>query len=62
MEGRGRSTTVMCASLVKAGVCDNWEEALKAIQKGRSVCKLNSSMRKALTEWQNVYMENKKGI
>lgn len=50
----------MCASLVKAGACNNWEEALKAIQKGRSVCKLNGMMKKALTEWQAVYMENKK--
>lgn len=60
--GRGRSTTVMCASLVKAGLCSKWEDALKVIQKGRSVCKLNSSMRKALSEWQDTYVDSKKSI
>ena len=60
--GRGRSTTVMCASLVKAGLCSKWEDALKVIQKGRSVCKLNSSMRKALSGWQDTYVDSKKSI
>mmetsp|Transcript_13252 Transcript_13252/g.17336 ORF Transcript_13252/g.17336 Transcript_13252/m.17336 type:complete len:251 (+) Transcript_13252:31-783(+) len=58
--GRGRSTTVMCAALVKAGEADTYEEALKLIQKGRSVCKLNSSMRKALSAWQATYIDGKK--
>eukprot|EP00540_Astrosyne_radiata_P005353 CAMPEP_0116830948 /NCGR_PEP_ID=MMETSP0418-20121206/5055_1 /TAXON_ID=1158023 /ORGANISM="Astrosyne radiata, Strain 13vi08-1A" /LENGTH=277 /DNA_ID=CAMNT_0004460125 /DNA_START=29 /DNA_END=862 /DNA_ORIENTATION=- len=60
--GRGRSTTVMCAALVKAGIFDNWDEALeKGIKLGRPVCKLNRLMRKALTAWQAEYIDGKKG-
>lgn len=61
--GRGRSTTVMCATLVKMGMYANYEEALeKGIRPGRPVCKLNSNMRKNLTEWQRIYIDGKKGI
>jgi len=60
--GRGRSTTVMCAALVKAGEVSTWEEAIKVIQKGRPVCKLNGMMRMALTEWQTTYVDGKKGV
>ena len=61
--GRGRSTTVMCASLVKMGLFANYEEALeKGIKPGRPCCKLNKMMRKNLTEWQNIYIDGKKGI
>lgn len=61
--GRGRSTTVMCAALVKMGLFANWEEALeKGIRPGRPVCKLNKMMRKNLTEWQRIYVDGKKGI
>ena len=61
--GRGRSTTVMCAALVKAGFFKTWEEAFeKGIKPKRSVCKLNSSMKRALTIWQNNYMEQKKSV
>mmetsp|Transcript_51432 Transcript_51432/g.61893 ORF Transcript_51432/g.61893 Transcript_51432/m.61893 type:complete len:282 (-) Transcript_51432:549-1394(-) len=60
--GRGRSTTVMCACLVKAGMFDNWRDAFeKGIKPGRKVCKLNSAMRKVLTEWQRDYVDGKKG-
>lgn len=61
--GRGRSTTVMCAALVKAGLFKNYEEALmKGIKPGRPVCKLNSLMKKALSTWEEQYMsEGKKG-
>mmetsp|Transcript_71435 Transcript_71435/g.232127 ORF Transcript_71435/g.232127 Transcript_71435/m.232127 type:complete len:258 (+) Transcript_71435:84-857(+) len=52
--GRGRSTTVMCACLVKAGLYKNWEEAFEACQAKRKVVKLNSKMRRALTAWQEM--------
>lgn len=59
--GRGRSTTVMCACLVKAGMYDNWEEALeKGIKPGRPVCKLNANMRAALKAWQEEYVDGRK--
>lgn len=59
--GRGRSTTVMCACLVKAGLFPTWQEAFeKGIKPGRSVCKLNGLMKKALTAWQEQYVDSKK--
>lgn len=59
--GRGRSTTVMCACLVKAGLFPTWQEAFeKGIKPGRSVCKLNSLMKKALTAWQEQFVDGKK--
>lgn len=59
--GRGRSTTLMCAALVRAGLFDTWEEAFeKGIKPGRSVCKLNRRMKNALTEWQEQYVDGKK--
>lgn len=59
--GRGRSTTVMCACLVKAGLYPTWQEAFeKGIKPGRPVCKLNALMRKALTSWQEQYVDFKK--
>mmetsp|Transcript_9148 Transcript_9148/g.13277 ORF Transcript_9148/g.13277 Transcript_9148/m.13277 type:complete len:294 (+) Transcript_9148:207-1088(+) len=54
--GRGRSTTVMVAALVYAGLFDSWEEAFEECRKKRKVIKLNSKMRKVLTEWQNLYI------
>ena len=61
--GRGRSTTVMCACLVKAGMFATWQEAFeKGIKPGRPVCKLNSKMKKALTEWQRDYVDGKKEV
>ena len=59
--GRGRSTTLMCAALVKAGLFPTWEEAFeKGIKPGRSVCKLNRRMRDTLTEWQEKFVFQKK--
>jgi protein-tyrosine phosphatase len=59
--GRGRSTTVMCAALVKAGLFSTWQEAFEiGIKPKRTVCKLNSSMKQALTTWQREFMEQKK--
>jgi protein-tyrosine phosphatase len=59
--GRGRSTTVMCACLVKAGLFDDWKVAFeKGIKPFRSVCKLNKRMRENLTAWQEEYVDGKK--
>jgi len=59
--GRGRSTTVMCACLVKAGIYDNWKDAFeKGIKPQRPVCKLNKRMRENLTEWQSDFVDGKK--
>lgn len=56
--GRGRSTTVMCACLVKAGLYKNWLDAFeKGIKPQRNVCKLNARMRQNLTEWQALYVD-----
>lgn len=53
--GRGRSTTVMLACLVRAGVHPDWQSAFEAVRRMRPVCKLNSKMRKALSTWQARY-------
>jgi protein-tyrosine phosphatase len=59
--GRGRSTTVMCACLVKAGLFDDWKEAFeKGIKPNRLVCKLNQRMRENLAAWQDEYVDGKK--
>ena len=59
--GRGRSTTVMCACLIKAGLFSNWEEAFeKGIKPYRSVCKLNQRMMDNLAAWQAQYVDGKK--
>lgn len=59
--GRGRSTTVMCACLVKAGLFSNWEEAFdEGIKPYRTVCKLNTRMRQNLAAWQAEYIDGKK--
>ena len=50
--GRGRSTTLCVAALVRAGRHKTWEEALVACKEHRPCVKLNSKMRKALNEWQ----------
>mmetsp|Transcript_8205 Transcript_8205/g.23582 ORF Transcript_8205/g.23582 Transcript_8205/m.23582 type:complete len:284 (+) Transcript_8205:169-1020(+) len=60
--GRGRSTTVMCACLVKAGLFETWEQAFEeGIKPQRTVCKLNRRMRQNLTAWQEQYVDGKKG-
>jgi len=61
--GRGRSTTVMCAALVKVGLYSTWQEAFeKGIKPARPVCKLNRRMRNILTEWQESYVNKQKAI
>ena len=56
--GRGRSTTVMCACLVKTGLYPNWQEAFeKGIKPYRPVCKLNKRMKQNLTDWQAQYVD-----
>jgi protein-tyrosine phosphatase len=58
--GRGRSTTVMCACLVKAGLYANWSEAFeKGIKPQRTVCKLNRRMQQNLQAWQEEYVDKK---
>ena len=58
--GRGRSTTVMCACLVKAGLFKHWEEAFEVgIKPYRPVCKLNRRMRQNLQAWQEQYIDKK---
>jgi len=60
--GRGRSTTVMCACLVKAGLYDHWQTAFEqGIKPHRPVCKLNKRMRENLTMWQAEFVDGKKG-
>lgn len=55
--GRGRSTTVLCACLVKAGLFGTWQEAFeKGIKPKRPVCKLNRRMRQNLQKWQEEYV------
>jgi protein-tyrosine phosphatase len=53
--GRGRSTTTMCAALVKSGMFTSWQEAFNAIKPGRPVIKLNTKMKNALAQWQQKY-------
>ena len=55
--GRGRSTTVLCACLVKAGLFETWQQAFEeGIKPKRPVCKLNKRMRENLTQWQELYV------
>lgn len=58
--GRGRSTTVIVAALVRAGLFATWNEAFAACQVKRSVVKLNSKMRAALTAWDHTYNSKNK--
>ena len=59
--GKGRSTTIMVAALVRAGLFSTWEEAFeKGVKPQRPVCKLNTKMKNRLTEWQDTYVLNKK--
>lgn len=60
--GRGRSTTVMCACLVKAGLFSSWDAAFeKGIKPYRPVAKLNRRMRQNLAEWQSQYVDRDTG-
>ena len=53
--GRGRSTCVMVACLVKAGLYSQWKDAFEECRKRRKGVKLNGKMRRALDEWQNSF-------
>eukprot|EP00310_Coccolithus_braarudii_P011056 CAMPEP_0183364624 /NCGR_PEP_ID=MMETSP0164_2-20130417/81078_1 /TAXON_ID=221442 /ORGANISM="Coccolithus pelagicus ssp braarudi, Strain PLY182g" /LENGTH=202 /DNA_ID=CAMNT_0025539961 /DNA_START=66 /DNA_END=674 /DNA_ORIENTATION=- len=53
--GRGRSTTVMVACLVRAGFFSSWEDAFVAVKNRRPVVALNKKMRTALNQWQLLY-------
>lgn len=58
--GRGRSTTIMCACLVKAGLFRTWQEAFEqGIKPARPCCKLNKRMRSNLTAWQAKYVDGR---
>lgn len=50
--GVGRSTTVMCATLVVAGLYDNYLAAFEHIKTKRKIVRLNKHMRATLEEWQ----------
>ena len=53
--GKGRSTCVMVACLVRAGLYPTWRDAFEAVRTKRQGVKLNSKMRNALDEWQSLY-------
>ena len=53
--GRGRSTCVMVACLVKAGLFSHWQDAFEACKKQRKGIKLNKKMRDALDEWEKAF-------
>ena len=58
--GRGRSTTVMCACLVKAGLFRTWQEAFdQGIKPQRPVCKLNKRMKENLAAWQEQFVNSR---
>jgi len=53
--GRGRSTTVFCACLVKAGLFPDWGAAFAACKRKRPCVSLNARMRAQLKAWQRAY-------
>jgi len=53
--GRGRSTCVMVACLVRAGEFANWRDAFEGCKKYRKGIKLNQKMRDALDAWAATY-------
>jgi len=58
--GRGRSTTILCAALVKAGIYKNWQDAYEiGIKPKRTVVGLKKLMKEHLEEWQNLYVDVK---
>jgi len=56
--GRGRSTCVMVACLVRAGLFPSWREAFESCRKHRKGIKLNGKMTRALDEWETTYNPN----
>ena len=53
--GRGRSTTAMCAALVRAGVDRDWRGAFERCRRARPCVRLNKRMRAALDAWAAEY-------
>ena len=53
--GKGRSTCVMVACLVRAGLFSSWRQAFEAVRLKRRGVKLNQKMRDALDEWQLLF-------
>ena len=53
--GRGRSTTAMCAALVRAGVDRDWRGAFERCRRARPCVRLNTRMRAALEAWAEEY-------
>jgi protein-tyrosine phosphatase len=53
--GRGRSTCVMVACLVRSGAYPTWQRAFDAVRLKRKGVMLNRKMRRALTEWEGLY-------
>ena len=53
--GKGRSTCVLVACLVRAGLYSNWRQAFEAIKPKRKGIKLNGKMTRALDEWEKSY-------
>lgn len=53
--GRGRSTCVMVACLVRAGLYSTWRQAFDGVAPKRPGVKLNGKMRRALDEWAEAY-------
>jgi len=58
--GRGRSTCMMCACLVKAGVFPTWKAAFEACKEKRSIVKLNMRMRTTLDAWEAQFVAKQK--
>jgi hypothetical protein len=58
--GRGRSTTVLVAALVKHGCFATWQQAFAHCQAKRPCVKLNAKMRAALADWASEFAANEK--
>ena len=50
--GKGRSTCVLCACLVRAGLFSTWRDAFDAVRPRRKGVQLNAMMRDALDAWE----------
>ena len=49
--GHGRSVTLLCALLVKLGVCDTWQNAELFVKSTRPLARLNQGQKISLVEW-----------
>jgi len=57
--GRGRSTTLAVAALVRTGRFKNWEDAFEAAREKRPCVRLNRMMREALSAWQHEFVDKR---